>query len=426
MSLREKERAKEQQDKFQAILSALLKDEDNKYCVDCDAKGPRWASWNLGIFLCIRCAGIHRNLGVHISRVKSVNLDTWTAEQVAMMQEIGNSRGRAVYEANIPDGFRRPQSKYEQKKYIAREWVPPTPKIPKEWLEDSKSDKKKARSKPASGQIQLGGMVPKAPGKPTSVVASSGDSNARPTQPAKTEVKLPQVKPQEPAAPSSAANDLLGLEAIAPAAQSSGNELLDLFGGPQPGTTASAVAPSANNDLMNGTSSEANLFEQEGSGEEKKTSTKDSIMALFGGTGGGGGGAPPQQMYNIPGGMYMPQGQQGFGGMMVQPQNMMGQSQNMMGQPQNMMGYQPNMMGQQPQGMMGNPAVNGSQMGMYNNQMMSGAQGGMYTPQQMQQFQFQQMQQQMAAMNMGGPQPMQGGWGGNSTAGQTLSNNLWQ
>ena len=46
--------------------------------------GPRWASWNLGIFLCIRCAGIHRNLGVHISKVKSVNLDTWTPEQVAV------------------------------------------------------------------------------------------------------------------------------------------------------------------------------------------------------------------------------------------------------------------------------------------------------------------------------------------------------
>lgn len=44
--------------------------------------GPRWASWNLGIFICIRCAGIHRNLGVHISKVKSVNLDQWTQEQV--------------------------------------------------------------------------------------------------------------------------------------------------------------------------------------------------------------------------------------------------------------------------------------------------------------------------------------------------------
>jgi hypothetical protein len=46
--------------------------------------GPRWASWNLGIFVCIRCAGIHRNLGVHISKVKSVNLDSWTPVQVSV------------------------------------------------------------------------------------------------------------------------------------------------------------------------------------------------------------------------------------------------------------------------------------------------------------------------------------------------------
>ena len=52
--------------------------------VSLDISGPRWASWNLGIFLCIRCAGIHRNLGVHITKVKSVNLDTWTPEQVAV------------------------------------------------------------------------------------------------------------------------------------------------------------------------------------------------------------------------------------------------------------------------------------------------------------------------------------------------------
>ena len=87
----EKERERQVQDKVQAILGAMLKDEDNKYCVDCDAKGPRWASWNLGVFLCIRCAGIHRNLGVHISRVKSVNLDSWTPQQVAVREKLDST-----------------------------------------------------------------------------------------------------------------------------------------------------------------------------------------------------------------------------------------------------------------------------------------------------------------------------------------------
>ena len=80
----EKEKERVAQEKVQTILTSMLRDEDNKYCVDCDSKGPRWASWNLGVFLCIRCAGIHRNLGVHISKVKSVNLDSWTPQQVAV------------------------------------------------------------------------------------------------------------------------------------------------------------------------------------------------------------------------------------------------------------------------------------------------------------------------------------------------------
>ncbi|KAM3834079.1 stromal membrane-associated protein 1-like [Diretmus argenteus] len=78
----ERERAQKLNEQHQVILSKMLREEDNKYCADCEAKGPRWASWNLGVFMCIRCAGIHRNLGVHISRVKSVNLDQWTPDQI--------------------------------------------------------------------------------------------------------------------------------------------------------------------------------------------------------------------------------------------------------------------------------------------------------------------------------------------------------
>ena len=52
----------------------------NDKCADCNSKKPKWASINMGIMLCIECSGIHRSLGVHISKVRSVTLDDWEPE----------------------------------------------------------------------------------------------------------------------------------------------------------------------------------------------------------------------------------------------------------------------------------------------------------------------------------------------------------
>eukprot|EP01126_Amoeba_proteus_P016909 TRINITY_DN1794_c0_g2_i3.p1 TRINITY_DN1794_c0_g2~~TRINITY_DN1794_c0_g2_i3.p1 ORF type:complete len:106 (-),score=14.77 TRINITY_DN1794_c0_g2_i3:40-357(-) len=71
-----------EQAKHQQILDQLLQEPENKRCVDCHATAPRWASSKLGVFICMKCAGIHRSLGTHISFVRSVTLDKWKDSEV--------------------------------------------------------------------------------------------------------------------------------------------------------------------------------------------------------------------------------------------------------------------------------------------------------------------------------------------------------
>ncbi|XP_061601959.1 stromal membrane-associated protein 1-like [Cololabis saira] len=147
----EREKAQKLNEQHQLILNKLLREENNKFCADCEAKGPRWASWNLGVFMCIRCAGIHRNLGVHISRVKSVNLDQWTPEQIQSMVDVGNGRAKRLYEAHLPESFRRPQTdqavevfirdKYERKKYYDKEALAAAANEQEKKKEEKKKDK---------------------------------------------------------------------------------------------------------------------------------------------------------------------------------------------------------------------------------------------------------------------------------------------
>ncbi|RAK82516.1 putative GTPase activating protein for Arf [Aspergillus fijiensis CBS 313.89] len=84
--------SKRQQYRNERALQDLIRSvPGNDRCADCQAMNPGWASWNIGIFLCMRCAALHRKLGTHISKVKSLSMDSWTDDQVDNMKSHGNN-----------------------------------------------------------------------------------------------------------------------------------------------------------------------------------------------------------------------------------------------------------------------------------------------------------------------------------------------
>ncbi|KAM6948956.1 arfGAP with GTPase domain, ankyrin repeat and PH domain 3 isoform 2-T2 [Aplochiton taeniatus] len=102
----------------------------NSFCVDCDAPNPDWASLNLGALICIECSGIHRNLGTHLSRVRSLDLDDWPVELSMVMTAVGNAMANSVWEGCL-EGYSKPgtdcsreekerwiRAKYEQKLFL--------------------------------------------------------------------------------------------------------------------------------------------------------------------------------------------------------------------------------------------------------------------------------------------------------------------
>ncbi|CAG8653164.1 11959_t:CDS:2, partial [Acaulospora morrowiae] len=94
----------EDNDKSAKILEAIKgADVSNASCADCGARKTEWCSINLGIVLCIECSGIHRSLGTHISKIRSLTLDTtsYTPDLIQLIKSIGNARSNAIWEATL-------------------------------------------------------------------------------------------------------------------------------------------------------------------------------------------------------------------------------------------------------------------------------------------------------------------------------------
>ena len=107
----------------------------NAICADCGSPGPDWAAINLGVLFCIACSGVHRSMGVHISKVRSFRLDSWSDGELAVMQRLGNTRvslnlleaKKGLVEKPTPESGVAVRESFIQAKYARKEMMAPVP-----------------------------------------------------------------------------------------------------------------------------------------------------------------------------------------------------------------------------------------------------------------------------------------------------------
>ena len=145
------------QERAAATLKKVMQSKraGNRRCAECNAKRPAWASINLGIFVCWRCSGMHRQLGTHVSKVtdnrvcdpcvasacsaylvacaqvKSSSLDDWKGEWVAVAKAIGNRTSNKFWEARLSSKMKPTATSTPQEvlSFLVNKCVHPPPAV---------------------------------------------------------------------------------------------------------------------------------------------------------------------------------------------------------------------------------------------------------------------------------------------------------
>ncbi|XP_032323762.1 arf-GAP with SH3 domain, ANK repeat and PH domain-containing protein 1 isoform X4 [Camelus ferus] len=114
------------EDLTKAIIEDVQRLPGNDVCCDCGSSEPTWLSTNLGILTCIECSGIHREMGVHISRIQSLELDKLGTSELLLAKNVGNNSFNDIMEANLPSPSPKPTPSSDmtvRKEYITAKYV---------------------------------------------------------------------------------------------------------------------------------------------------------------------------------------------------------------------------------------------------------------------------------------------------------------
>jgi hypothetical protein len=103
------------------LLERIKRLPGNEFCADCGNNNPMWTCINHGTLVCIRCSGIHRQLGTHISRIRSLQLDEFSNDQLEMLLLVGNQTFNKVYGGPCPEN--ESIQDYIREKYVLRKFV---------------------------------------------------------------------------------------------------------------------------------------------------------------------------------------------------------------------------------------------------------------------------------------------------------------